>query len=173
MRIQDGWKNLPPGCKNVGSGILDKHPGSAILVPDLRIVRKHLRIREEICTDPQHCIRDSGSGSWIYIHHGSQIQGSKRYQKPDLRSGSATLSSSTSTVPGTQIRHKTSRCSVYGTVPKHTRRQVNSIFVQAIILWYWQGKVPRTQIRTKMSRKCWECFCSVYGLENNRVRNNS
>jgi hypothetical protein len=31
-----------------GSWMRDKHPGSAILIKDLRIVRKYLRIREEI-----------------------------------------------------------------------------------------------------------------------------
>jgi hypothetical protein len=33
MRIRDpGWKNSDPGLKKVGSGIRDKHPGSATLV---------------------------------------------------------------------------------------------------------------------------------------------
>jgi hypothetical protein len=33
MRIRDlGWKNTDPGRKTFGSGIRDKHPGSATLL---------------------------------------------------------------------------------------------------------------------------------------------
>ncbi len=78
-----------------GSGKFNPNSNLSIPDPGSRSASKNLSIfnPKNCCLALGNMIRDvhPESGSWVFTHRGSRIQGSKRHRIPNPGSGSATL----------------------------------------------------------------------------------
>ncbi len=62
------------------------HPGSRILIKEFQYFNPKKMVSKLLKIWSGLFIQDPGSGCWLSIHPGSQIQGSKRHPIPDLGS---------------------------------------------------------------------------------------